>query len=203
MNATEQALVARLGDTALTQPSPAPVRSLAASPSGMPAVKEPARQHEFSGLAPGFALRLYLHLRDANKVGLRVGLFEGLRTDERQRWLYAAGRTRPGPRVTNASTGLYGWHLYGLAGDLAFLSQYGEWYWPGDGDVRWSKLAELAPKYGLTTGASYGDRPHHQPANLRTSPSDRARDLYRAGGVVAVWKETNHLTVPDSILAMI
>lgn len=191
---------------ALAQPSPCAAQlSAAPKPLANLAVAEPARQHDFSSIAPGFALRLFLHLRDANKAGLRVGLFEGLRTEARQRWLYAQGRTRPGPRVTNVNDPRWGWHFFGLAGDVAFLSSAGDWYWPATEDSRWRKLKELGAKYGLTTGLDWHsqDAPHHQPANLKTTPSDIARSTYASKGIYEIWRITGHLTVPDSILQLI
>lgn len=47
--------------------------------------------------------------------GLRMRLFEGYRSEARQRWLYAQGRTRPGPIVTYLKTPLR--HGAGCAAD--------------------------------------------------------------------------------------
>lgn len=59
--------------------------------------------------------------------------FETWRTPLRQEFLYAKGRTTPGPKVTNARE--WGsWHQYGLALDVAVLHE-GHWSWDFDRDI--------------------------------------------------------------------
>lgn len=52
--------------------------------------------------------------------GTTVRISAGVRTPQEQAELYAKGRTKPGPRVTNAKPG-ESWHNYGRAFDLAVL----------------------------------------------------------------------------------
>lgn len=163
---------------------------------------EPARNSHFHSLAPGFALRLYLGLRNANlNFGIRVGLFESLRVPERQEWLYAQGRTRPGKVITNASTVWRSWHGFGLAGDIAFLNEKDWWYWPSDESL-WIKLEQAVKPFGLVTGRSWKspDAPHVQPENVKVSPSSEAKRLYDLGGYEEVWKATGMLYLPTELL---
>lgn len=150
----------------------------------------PPPERRFAGLAPNFAIQVDRLLRDLQDRGTQVWMFEGRRTPERQAWLYASGRTRPGAIVTNARSHLYSWHGYGLAVDFAFKTAPGAWYWPSD-PARWLEVTHWAATYGLATGADWKirDYPHLQPENLRVSPSATARQLYAVGGVEAVWKE--------------
>ena len=64
------------------------------------------RTAALEALAPGFAARVRHLLRDCLVAGLDVHVFEAARTEARQRWLYAQGRTRPGAVVTRLSTRL-------------------------------------------------------------------------------------------------
>lgn len=51
---------------------------------------------------------------------LAIRVVQGLRTIDEQNALYAQGRTKPGPIVTNAPGG-FSYHNYGLAIDFCFL----------------------------------------------------------------------------------
>lgn len=53
-------------------------------------------------------------------ANIRVRIVQGLRTIDEQNALYAQGRTKPGPKVTNAKGGS-SYHNYGLAIDFALL----------------------------------------------------------------------------------
>jgi hypothetical protein len=85
---------------------------------------------------------------------------EGLRTPERQLWLYAQGRTRPGPKVTWMKTPKY--HGTGLAADVAPDNGHdGPWYdCPHDW---WRKLRDTYGQKGLSNPAWIkGDLGHVQ-----------------------------------------
>lgn len=156
----------------------------------------------FSDLAPGFGLRLKLGIRECRAAGLRVGLHDGFRSTERQSWLYAQGRTRPGNIVTNARTALRSWHGFGLAGDVVFQKADGDWTWAVK-ESDWQAMLDVMSQFDLTTGLHWQsppDGPHVQPDNLKKSPSERSLQLYSSGGLVAVWKEVGHLMLPEDIL---
>lgn len=103
--------------------------------------------------------RAVTDLLDALKAkGAPFGLFEGYRSPERQAWLYAQGRTRPGSIVTNAEP-WKSYHQYGLACDLV-LFENNRWSWSEDGPraAWWRLMAKEAKSCGLRT-LSF-ERPH-------------------------------------------
>lgn len=119
---------------------------------------------------------------EAKKQGLNAKVIDTYRSPERQDWLYAQGRTRPGNIVTNASgkdlTSYHNWRLAfdviqnvpGKEYDSAFLNKLGkigeslglEW---GGG---WSGFSD-APHFQFTFGLSIrdlksGKKPPSKPA---------------------------------------
>jgi len=83
-----------------------------------------------------------------------VWLVEGYRSPERQRWLYASGRTRPGPIVTWT---LDSHHARGWAFDLAFRGGS-----PWDARHPWERLREVAATCGAVAPAwDAGDLGHY------------------------------------------
>lgn len=81
-------------------------------------------------LYPKLLDNLILALDHVDQSGMKAYAFETVRFHERQAWLYAQGRTRPGRVITRAKPG-YSWHEYGLAVDLVFDAS------PRDG-IQWS-----------------------------------------------------------------
>ncbi len=144
---------------------------------------EPPRIHALDDCAPQFARaieRVVASLPHAR-------IFETIRTDERQRWLFGFGRDYDDGRglVTHAHSAQYGWHYFGAAADI--IHDAYEWDAPS---TWWDDLANVAEAHGLTSGARWkmADKPHVQHGACRTTPSDEARALYAAGGNAAVWK---------------
>lgn len=92
--------------------------------------------------------------------GFDAAVFETYRSDERQRFLYSYGRTRPGPRVTNVATAATGLHYWTLAVDVIDRRKHWDaspkfWHW----------LGQHAESCGLIAGAfwrSFPDQPHLQ-----------------------------------------
>jgi peptidoglycan L-alanyl-D-glutamate endopeptidase CwlK len=77
----------------------------------------PAANSEMTLLWPTFAQRVQTAVAEVNKMGYPIAVFEAWRSPQRQDWLYAQGRTRPGKIVTNAKA----WesaHQLGLAVDV-------------------------------------------------------------------------------------
>jgi hypothetical protein len=86
-------------------------------------------------------------------------LVEGYRSPERQLWLYAQGRTRPGPIVTWMKSPK--WHGAGLAADAAPTRDGGLWY--GAPRSWWQGLLSAGQAAGLSNPAwSQGDLGHLQ-----------------------------------------
>lgn len=151
-----------------------------------------------SGLAPLFRVRVEAVLSDMVAWGFDPWVFETLRTDARQRFLFGFGRTWDDGRgvVTRSETALDTWHGYGLAVDIIdrkLLWKADRWFW--------ETLGLSAQRHGLVWGADWNangrsddeglvDRPHIQwGAPMRRSPSVRAAELLRSGGMPAVWRE--------------
>lgn len=94
------------------------------------------------------------------KGGWDPVIHETIRFDRRQRWLYAQGRTRPGPIVTRAKSSHTSAHGRGFAVDAIDRSRYWAapyrvWYWQG----------QHAEACGLEAGVfwpSFTDPPHVQ-----------------------------------------
>lgn len=112
-----------------------------------------------AGLIPAFARKVNALLDDMEAHGHPMLIIEGYRSPQRQRALYAKGRTAPGPRVTNARAGR-SWHNHRLAADLV-------WVKPGGRGVTWSGpwplYGQRARKQGLVWGGSFRglvDSPH-------------------------------------------
>jgi len=73
-----------------------------------------------------------------------------LRTFEEQAAIYAKGRTRPGPIVTNAKPG-YSWHNFGRAFDVAFRTPTGGVKFSGP----WQSVGKIARELGLICGMDW------------------------------------------------
>jgi hypothetical protein len=119
-------------------------------------------------------------------------LEETLRTPERQSFLYGFGREYDDGRgiVTQAPTNLTSWHGYGLAADIVHRTK--GW----DAGRFWFRtMGEIAKANGLDWGGDWqsADLPHVQFGKCRPSPSDRARQLYKEGGLRAVWEAVGAL----------
>jgi hypothetical protein len=102
---------------------------------------------------------------------------ETLRTEARQAWLYASGRTRPGPKITQKDGAPGVWprdhpvvkergktrrsrHQSGLAVDLYPLDPAGHLFIPPAKHPCWERLATVARSLGLRAGRDWGDSPH-------------------------------------------
>ncbi len=94
------------------------------------------------------------------ELGIRLRVYESLRTIEQQDALYAIGRTQTGSVVTNAQGG-ESYHNYGLAFDLVEVQSDGILNW----DTDWEPIARLGRQLGFEWGGdweNFPDRPHWQ-----------------------------------------
>jgi hypothetical protein len=115
-------------------------------------------------------------------------VYETLRTDARQSYLYGFGRDWDDGRgvVTHSETAQDTWHHYGLACDIIHKTR--GW---GAPTAWWDQLGAEAKKLGLVWGGNwtFHDDPHVQwGAPMRRSPSPSAAKLQAEGGNAAVWK---------------
>ena len=145
----------------------------------------PASEKRLSKLMPAFAAKVRTLIENLHQRGFEVEITQGLRTFEEQSALYAQGRTRKGPKVTNAKAG-QSLHNYGLAVDFALFTD-GKYSWPEPHDV-WLAIGQEAVKLGLEAGYFWPkpDKPHVEWAKVGW------RDLlawYNEGGLAKVWRE--------------
>lgn len=129
------------------------------------------------------------------KIGIEIRITQGMRSWVEQDRLYAKGRTEPGPKVTNAIGGM-SWHNFGLAVDVVpdDISITG---FQCDWNVQhpaWRIIVHTAESMGFTSGAefrTFPDWPHLQITGRFPvgAPDDEARQIFRAGGMAAVWAE--------------
>lgn len=138
---------------------------------------EPLKDRTLAGLHPAFAGKVAALLDRLKRAGVPFGIGEARRTVERQAWLYAAGRTRPGSVITQKDGGIGVWpadhpvvsergatrrsrHQSGLAVDLYPLGPDGRSYCPTADHEEWALLAATARGMGLRAGRDWGDSPH-------------------------------------------
>lgn len=99
----------------------------------------------------------------AAAAGLDVMIFEGFRTTERQRALYAQGRDGMGGKIVTSANAGESWHNYGLAVDIVFRDHHGQPTW--DRPVAdWNALGEIGERVGLMWGGRWKrpDSPHFE-----------------------------------------
>lgn len=99
-------------------------------------------------------------VQKAEQSGIRIKIISGLRTYAEQNELYAQGRTKPGPKVTNAPGG-YSNHNFGIAFDVGvfegtkYLSE----------SIKYKAVGVLGMDLGLEWGGNWKtivDQPHFQ-----------------------------------------
>lgn len=133
--------------------------------------------------------------RTVSQVGFEIRITQGLRSWNEQDGLFAKGRTAPGPKVTNCRGG-FSWHNFGMAVDLvpddiAIAGFQCDW---NAAHPAWKQMESLAREIGLESGAfwrTFIDAPHVQ-LNGRFpigAPDDEVRQLFKDGGMQAVWDE--------------
>jgi peptidoglycan L-alanyl-D-glutamate endopeptidase CwlK len=117
--------------------------------------------------------------------GTQVEVVQGLRTFAEQDALFAQGRTKPGPRVTNARGGQSN-HNYGLAVDLCpFVNGKPDF----SANSTFVAIGGEAVKRGLEWGGNWKkfiDKPHVQLPGMTIADCSR---LFKKGGLEAVWEE--------------
>jgi hypothetical protein len=138
---------------------------------------------DWAKLNPCFARILRELIRRANAAGLRVALYEGARSLERQATLFRRGRTDPGAIVTSADgVERLSWHQRGVAADLHFVDSAGNWIQPNFTPVRsWEQLASIGRALGLECGNDWKsrDRVHFEApyfADLTSEQLDACRE---------------------------
>ncbi len=120
-------------------------------------------------------LKIYDEICSVLGGNLGCRFVQVFRTFEEQDALYAQGRTKPGPKVTDAPGGK-SYHNYGLAIDFCLISDKNndghisgdEIIWDRNTDIDkdntidWMEVVKIFLKYGWTWGASWKDYPHFE-----------------------------------------
>ena len=143
-------------------------------------------------LHPWLDYKLGLLLKECEKQGIYLIITEGFRSKEYQDELYAKGRTKPGPKVTNATGSSYSsQHQWGIAFDFAINDKklvYNE--------AMMKKVAEIAKskKVGLKWGGDWKspvDTPHLYLGKWGSTP----KELKKLYGTFDKFKKTWTSTV--------
>ena len=136
-----------------------------------------------TALHPKLVDALSATITEAKARGLQVAIHSGLRTAEEQDKLYALGRTVPNPDgiITNAQA-YESWHNLGLAADVVFKDQKGNWTWDKmppifktpeglwrwikNGNNQWEQLGQVGTMFNLSWGGYWEkvkpDFPHFE-----------------------------------------
>ena len=132
---------------------------------------------------------------------IEIQVIQGLRSWQTQATLYAQGRTAPGSIVTNAPPG-YSWHQFGLAVDCCPATAFDpngafipDW---NASHPTWKSMIAKGEALGLYSGSQFchlKDMPHFQlVGRFAVSPDSEVRQLFKDGGMAAVWEESGLAT---------
>ncbi len=114
---------------------------------------------KLDGVEPALAAKVRRVLAAMDALGFPMVVTEGYRSADRQREIYAQGRTTPGQIVTWT---LKSKHVEGRAVDCAFVLSDGTISWADH--LPWSAFGACAEAVGLRWGGRFfkgaGDRPH-------------------------------------------
>jgi peptidoglycan L-alanyl-D-glutamate endopeptidase CwlK len=126
-------------------------------------MNEPPINRNPNELDPEFRRRLAMTLGMLALEGIYMKLNEGLRTVERQSWLYAQGRTREGLKVTNLDgVRKQSYHQTGKAADCYPITGAGGKVIINPPEAIWRRYAEAAESNGLVAGYRW-TKPHDPP----------------------------------------
>lgn len=137
-------------------------------------------------LEPHFRAQVECVLARMDSIGhwRHATVVETYRSNERQQFLYAYGRTKPGTKVTNAKDVTTSVHGYALAVDI--IHSTSRW----DNPKFFYSLGQHAEACGLVAGAfwkRFPDGPHVQSGLWQGAPPLWARALLQQRGPAAVW----------------
>lgn len=147
------------------------------------------RKSSVQGLAPQFKAAVEAIVNDMQAQGWLTTIFETIRTEERQRYLYGFGRDYDDGRgpVTKAQSAKFSWHRYGLAADIVQADST-PWTAP---QAFWQALGLAAESHGCVWGGRWKalDLPHIQWGKCPRSPTMAHVTMYNKEGLAAVWTE--------------
>lgn len=154
--------------------------------------KKRCKVHNLHRAAKNGRVRAFLDWWEYNgDFDLQIPSTGGVRYDDArepdgQRWLFASGRTRPGPIVTRAESGDEAPHVHDAANDvhpvrqltaggavaLIYLGNESDPVVRGEALQRMNRVADAAEAFGLQSGRSFPDvdLPHIQDPQWRKFP---------------------------------
>lgn len=140
---------------------------------------------------PQLANRIRLMAAELKEQGITIRVTSGLRTFAEQDALYAQGRTKPGPIVTNARGG-QSLHNYGLAVDVVpIVNGQPNWNVP---ESVWQKIGAAGKRQGMEWGGdwtSFKDRPHFQMTAGKSISTLLAEYRRNNGNLQPIWDGVN------------
>lgn len=152
-----------------------------------------------TGLHPKLADAVTHLLTEAKARGLSIGLQCGLRTAEEQDHEYAKGRTvknpdgydpikRPMGMIVTKARAWDSWHNYGLAVDIVFKDEKGNWTWDKKFED-WLKVGVIGEMFGLRWGGRWlylADEPHFEKRPDLMNVHE-AKEFVFKYGIEALW----------------
>lgn len=124
-------------------------------------------------LAPGVKRLALLALEDCNKLGLKIKIFEGWRSPDRQLQLLMQNN-----KLHTKSPPMFSFHQYGLACDIAYFID--DWGWVGDFD----KPKEIFMSYGFDAPPSFEECHFQISKNYKIA---EIKDLVQKSTLQAMW----------------
>lgn len=136
-------------------------------------------------LAPIFRNKILSGIELAKKDGYQIAIFEGYRSPLRQDYLFAQGRSRPGPVITKAKA-YESAHQFGLAVDLSFFIK--TWVWDNQ---PFDKLVPIFTSLGLKWGGKNDAGHYEYTSNMKI------KECYQyvlEHGLLSLWHELQNGT---------
>ena len=135
-----------------------------------------------------------------DKVGLKIGISECLRTVAEQDALYAKGRTTAGKIVTNAKGSTYSsMHQWGVAFDFYRNDGKGAYE---DSDGFFTKVGKIGQSIGLEWGGNWKsikDKPHFQLPDWGSTTAKLKQQYGTPERFFATWQQAEYGTETDPI----
>ncbi len=135
-------------------------------------------------LVPNAQAQARAFLQAVLDAGIRARIIDGSRTFAQQDALFAKGRTKPGPKVTNARAGFSN-HNFGIAWDIGIFSASDAYL---DESPNYKKAGKIGRDSGLEWGGDWSgivDEPHFQCKSSKTIAQMRSIVLANGGDISA------------------
>lgn len=155
-------------------------------------------------VAPLLSQKIHTLSTMLEQEGIDIRVVQALRSWSEQDALYAQGRTAPGNIVTNCRGG-HSYHNFGMAVDCVPDDPSHPGYQPdwNAAHPTWKRMETVGQSLGLDSGATwrtFPDAPHFQLTGRfpEGAPDDEVRQLFKDGGMQAIWAEAELLPVSST-----